>query len=382
MPSFVIDLKNAPDQRDVVHQAVEALSAGRIVALPTETVYGIAASALNSEAVQRLSSLKGRPPEKPFAFAIKSLEDALDYVPDMPPLARRLARRCWPGPMTLVLRHDHPDSVVHRLPAEVLQTTIPSGTIGLRVPAHETTLQVLRLLAGPIVLTSANLTDQTDCVDGAQVIEQLGEEIDLILDDGRSRFGQPSSVVQVTADNKIEMLRTGVIDETTLNQLSGFIAIIVCTGNTCRSPMGEAMLRKHIAEKIGCPIDELDQHGISIMSAGISAMSGGRAAAQAIEVMGQLGLDISGHSSQPVTDRLIKFADVVFAMTASHRDAILAHWPEAAPRTHLICRDGSDVYDPIGMSVDVYRSTAEQISDNLKQWVNEHDVSSFGKQDQ
>lgn len=382
MPSFVIDLKNAQDQRDVVHQAVEALSAGRIVALPTETVYGIAASALNSQAVQRMSKLKGRPPGKPFAFAIKSLEDALDYVPDMPSMARRLARRCWPGPMTLVLRHDHPDSVVHRLPAEVRETTIPSGTIGLRVPAHETTLQVLRLLAGPIVLTSANLSDQTDCVEGAQVIQQLGEEIDLILDDGRSRFGQASSVVKVNGNNNIEMLRTGVIDETTLKRLSGFIAIIVCTGNTCRSPMGEAMLKKHIAEKISCPIGELDKHGISVMSAGISAMSGGRAAAQAVEVMGQLGLDISGHASQPVTDRLIKFADVIFAMTASHRDAIVAHWPGAASRTHLICRDGSDVSDPIGMSVDVYRSTAEQISDNLKQWVNEHDVNSFGKQDQ
>ena len=119
MPSIVIDLKNVTDHRDVVHQSVEALASGKIVALPTETVYGIAASALNSEAVQRLAQIKGRDPSKPFAFAIKSYEDALDYVPKMSPLARRLARRCWPGPLTLVLPDNDSDSVIQRLPAEV-----------------------------------------------------------------------------------------------------------------------------------------------------------------------------------------------------------------------------------------------------------------------
>ncbi len=377
MRSFVIDLKNAEDHRDVVHQAVEALSSGKIVALPTETVYGIAASALDSKAVERLGKIKGRPPDKPFAFAIKSLEDALDYVPDIPNLARRLARRCWPGPMTLVLRDEHPDSVVQRLPSQVLSTTIPSGTIGLRVPAHDTTLQILRLLAGPIVLTSANISAQTECVDGVQVIKQLGDEIDLILNDGRSRYGQPSSVVKVTDDNKFEMLRAGVIDETTLNRLTGYIALVVCTGNTCRSPMGEAILRRLIAEKVGCPISELDKRGITVISAGISAMSGARAAPQAIEVTSQMGMDISGHSSQPVTDRLIRFADVVFTMTANHRSAVITQWPEAAARTHVICRDGSDVVDPIGMAVDVYRSTAKQIANNLKQWVDETEFTSY-----
>ena len=374
MPSVVLDLNRIEDTRDVVHQAVAAFSEGKIVALPTETVYGIAASALNAESVQRLCQMKGRQPGKPFAFAIKSYEDALDYVPDMSPLARRLARRCWPGPVTLVLPDSHPDSVLRRLPKEVFQTAVPSGTVGLRVPAHNITQQILRLLAGPIVLTSANLSNEADCVDAEQIVEQLGDSVDLVINDGKSRFAQPSSVVMVQSDS-IEVLRPGVIDEPTLERLSGFIAIVVCTGNTCRSPMGEMLLKQHVAQRLGCEVSELPDKNITIISAGIAAASGASAAGQAVEVMNDLGLDLSNHRSQPFTERLANFADLILTMTAGHRAAIINAFPQAATRTHLIRDDGQDVSDPIGLPVDVYRSTAEQISEHLKKWSDKTDFS-------
>jgi len=162
MTAVIIDLENEEDPRDVVHRAVEALSAGKIIAIPTETVYGLAASALHPKAVEKLFEIKGRSKENPLAFAVKSLDDALDYVPNMTSLARRVARRSWPGPVTLVLDANHPDSVIHRLDPLIHNATIPSGTVGLRVPAHETTLQIMRLCAGPIVLTSANLSGQPE----------------------------------------------------------------------------------------------------------------------------------------------------------------------------------------------------------------------------
>ncbi len=149
MSAAVIDLNNVEDQRDVVHRAVEALADGKLVVFPTETVYGIAASALHEDAVQRLLVAKGRPEDQPVTLAIKSPEDALDYVPRISPLGQRLARRCWPGPITLVLEDDHPDSVIRQLPASVQQVVCPAGTIGLRVPAHPVILSVLRLSAGP-----------------------------------------------------------------------------------------------------------------------------------------------------------------------------------------------------------------------------------------
>jgi protein-tyrosine phosphatase len=378
MSAFVIDLKNADDLRDVVHRAVAALASGQIVAVPTETVYGLAASALDPRAVVRLSEIKGRDPTKPFAFAIKSYEDALDYVPDLSPLGRRIARRCWPGPLTLVVDNDHRDSVVQRLPDEVRKVTIPNGTIGLRVPANEVVLQILRLLAGPIVLTSANYSEQEPAINGKQVVEALGSEIDLVLDDGPCRFGQASSVVKVDSDG-VKFLRVGVIDEKTLKRMTGFIALVVCTGNTCRSPMGEALLKKRFAEKLGCQIEELDDLGVTILSAGIAAMPGGRPSPQAIEVMQKFGIDISQHRSQPISHRLTQFADVILAMTKGHQDAIVTQWPDVASRTRTLSRNGADISDPIGMPIEIYEATARQIDENLAEWIKEFQLTIPGK---
>jgi len=376
MTAVILDLKSSEDTRDVVHRAVEALSAGKIVAIPTETVYGLAASALHPEAVQRLIEIKGRSADKPLAFSIKSADDALDYVPNMSSVARRIARRSWPGPITLVLDTDHPDSVIHRLDQSVREATIPQGTVGLRVPDHELTLQIMRLCAGPIVLTSANLSGDAPAIKGAEVKDKVGEHIDLILDDGPAKFGQPSSVVRIK-ENEVSVLRTGLVDEATIEKLTHFIVLVVCTGNTCRSPMGEGLLAQRIADRLGISVASLEEKGVTVMSAGIAAMPGAPAADQAIDIMRQVGVDISRHQSQPITGRLAKFADLILTMTNEHRQALISHWPMLETRVKTIRRDGGDIGDPIGRPVAVYRATAEQIDSQLAEWVPEFDLSRF-----
>src|SRR5262245_61997391 len=136
MPPVVIDLAKTEDFRDAVHRAVQALAEGKVVAFPTETVYGLAASALSEEGLRRLVEVKGRAAAHPFTLAIKSADEALDYVPNIGLVGRRLARRCWPGPVTLILDDNHPDSLLTRLPSSTRQMVCPQGTIGLRVPAH------------------------------------------------------------------------------------------------------------------------------------------------------------------------------------------------------------------------------------------------------
>ncbi len=370
----VIDFRSADDPRDVVHRAVQALAEGKLVAFPTETVYGLAASALSESAVARLTQIKDRQDGQAFTLAVKSAEDALDYVPALSNVAERLARRCWPGPITIVLKDEHPDSLIKQLPASIQAAVSPQGTIGMRVPAHQLLLAVLRLTAGPIVLTSANRPSQPDAMTAAEVVKSLGDDIDLVIDDGQAKFGQPSSVVRVDG-NRVEFLRAGVINEPTLKRLSSMMVLFVCTGNTCRSPMAEMMLQRRVADQLGCEISDLEDRGVMIMSAGIAAMMGGQAASEAVDVMRERNLDLSSHESQPLGDRLVRFADHIFTMTRGHREAILSQWPDAEPRIRLVCRDNRDVGDPIGGPPELYRRCADQIDEQLAAWMTELDFS-------
>lgn len=372
MSAVTIDLKKSEDVRDVVHRAVEALSAGKILALPTETVYGLAVSALHPGSVERLSAFKNRAAEKPFSVAVRGYEESLDYVPNMSQLGRRFAQRCWPGPVTLLLDGSHKDSVLNRLSPDVRRVVVPDGTVGLRVPAHELTLQILRLCAGPVILTSANREGMPPATDGCSIADDLGSGVDVVLNDGPTHFAAPSSIVQVT-DDQFNVLREGVVNRSAMQRVSGFFALVVCTGNTCRSPMAEGVFRQLLSERLGCAPDEIEQHGATVMSAGISASPGGAAASQAIEVMSDSGIDLRTHSSQPVTNQIINFADLVLTMTNGHRAAIVNRWPHLEKKTFAVRRDNGDISDPIGGPVELYRQCAEQIRENLVQWVEEID---------
>jgi tRNA threonylcarbamoyl adenosine modification protein (Sua5/YciO/YrdC/YwlC family) len=370
MAPLVIDVSSSDDPRDVVHRAVQALVEGKLVAFPTETVYVAAAAGLNANAVDRLVALRGRQLEGPATLVIRGTEEALDYAPQLPSLGLRLARRCWPGPITLEVEDAQPDSVVQRLPANVRQVVAPKKNIRLRVPAHELITGVSRLIAGPLVVLGARRNDQGNALSGSDVVQQLGSDVDVILDDGKCKFGQQSSIVRV-ADNSLQLVRPGVVSETHLKRLASFMVVLVCTGNTCRSPMAEVMLKKRLADKLGCPIDQLEDRGFLVMSAGLSAAPGGRSAAEAQSVMRERGLDLSMHESQPLGERIIRFADVIITMTRAHRDAIVSQIPEAAPRTFVLSRNRGDVSDPIGGPIEQYRRCAEQIDAYLESWADE-----------
>jgi tRNA threonylcarbamoyl adenosine modification protein (Sua5/YciO/YrdC/YwlC family) len=366
MPPIVIDLRQTDDTRDVVHRAVQCLAEGKLVVFPTETVYGLGASARSAEGVERIFAAKGRSAQAPLALAIKSAEEALDYVPQPGRLAERFARRCWPGPVTLVVDNKSEASLVKRLPATVQEAVSPSGSVGLRVPAHDIVLDVLGMLAGPIALTSANLSGQPDSTTAEEAIASLKHHVALVLNDGPCRYGQPSTVVRVTG-KEYNCLREGVVGKSALDRLSAMIMLLVCTGNTCRSPMGEMLLKKIVADKLGCPIDDLEQRGVIVASAGVAAVPGCAASIEAVEVLQERGLDISKHESQPLTDKLVRHADMIFTMTGGHKQAILRRWPEASNRTFTLREDGNDINDPIGGPKELYRACADEVERALAQ---------------
>jgi len=143
------------------------------------------------------------------------------------------------------------------------------------------------------------------------------------------------------------------------------MVLFVCTGKTCRSQMAEALFRQLVAERLGCARGEVEGRGVVIASAGLAAWGGGPASPAAQQVAEEHGGDLAGHESQPVTESLVRQADLILTMTAAHRDALVGQFPEAAGRTAMLAPDRRDVLDPIGGTLETYRRCAAQIAGHL-----------------
>jgi protein-tyrosine phosphatase len=363
MPTTVIDLRRTEDARDVVHRAVQALAEGRLVAFPTETDYVVAGSAREPHAAAALRAIAPQRDAEPrLTLALKSADEALDWAPRMTPLGRRIARRCWPGPVSMIVPDDHPESLVHRLPEPAKTALVGDGRLRLRVPGHPMLADCMRMLAGPVALAEPG--PETPAVTAADLLARAGQAVAMAIDDGRSRYAQPVSTIEI-GPRSFRVVRPGIVSEETLRRLASLMVLFVCTGNTCRSPMAEALFRRLVAERLGCRPEEIERHGVVVASAGISAWAGTRASAGAIDVMKEMGGDLGGHESQPLTEDLVRQADVILTMTAAHRAAILAQFPEAGGRLSMLSPDRHDVLDPIGGSLDIYRRCARQIYGHL-----------------
>lgn len=197
----------AATSADAIDRAAAALSAGNVIAIPTETVYGLAVLPVE-DALARLVAAKRRSADKGIALLVDSIDQvrAIAYVT---PAAARLAERFWPGPLTLVLRQrsDKP------LPALL---TGGRPTIGVRLPDHSIPRALARRL-GPIAASSANLSGEADAVTADQVAAKLGDVVSMIIDDGPVRGGVASTVVACLEADELTVLRQGAIPSAALD---------------------------------------------------------------------------------------------------------------------------------------------------------------------
>jgi tRNA threonylcarbamoyl adenosine modification protein (Sua5/YciO/YrdC/YwlC family) len=360
----VLDWQGTPDQRGVIERAVQALARGQLVAFPTDTVYVVAAHTLAAEAVEHLHQLRGAPEEEPLTLAVTSAGQARDWAPDMSPLGQRLARRCWPGPVTLVFAEHLERGLVSRLPAPVRRRICPQGALGLSVPGHDALWHALRLLPGPVALAGIPRNGSARATTAAQVVQAVGKDVTLVLDGGPSRDDLTASVVRIDG-NRWSVLHEGAVSAAELEQQTACVIVFVCTGNTCRSPMAEALCIRRLSERLGCKPEEMPQRGFLVLSAGLAAMTGERAAPEAAEIVKEMGGDLGSHSSRPLTAELVLQADYLFTMTQGHAAALSSRFARHGPRPRLLSPDGRDIADPIGGDAEVYRQCAQQILQHL-----------------
>jgi L-threonylcarbamoyladenylate synthase len=218
-----------------VRRAVALLRAGEVVALPTETVYGLAANALNPDAVARIYAVKGRPAHNPIICHVASQELARRCVADWPPLADPLIRAFWPGPLTMVLPR-----------AAIIPDLVTAGgpTVGVRWPSHPFMQAVIAACDFPLAAPSANLSNQLSPTNASHVHRQLAGRIPLIVDGGQAQVGIESTVLDLSVSPP-RLLRPGMIHEEALLAVTGQLNTGAEAG-ILRSP---GLLKKHYSPR-------------------------------------------------------------------------------------------------------------------------------------
>ena len=236
---------------DVAHAAA-LLRQGDVVAIPTETVYGLAGNALNEDSVTQIFKVKQRPSFDPLIVHIHSLSQLNDLVAEFPEQAKQLANAFWPGPLTLILPKKEiiPDLVTSGLPF-----------VGIRMPRHPLTRELLQILSFPLAAPSANPFTYVSPTTAQHVEDQLGDKIPYILDGGACEVGLESTIVSF-AESKPKVLRFGGISKERIEEIIGPVDEQISSSN----PVTPGQMDKHYATSkklqiVSTPRELMDCHG-------------------------------------------------------------------------------------------------------------------------
>lgn len=347
-------LKIDPDNLDIekIEYAAGVIRKGGIVAVPTETVYGLAVNQSDKKAVESLYVLKNRPQEKASAIHVCELRDLKKFDLQISKAAYKLMCLLWPGPLTVVLK------------------TADGSAVGFRCPDNKITRSIIRFADVPVVIPSANISGHMPSLNADEVAKEFNGKIDLIVDGGASRIGVSSTVIDATSSD-IKVLREGAVSSKQIDKLiNSKIILFVCTGNTCRSFMAEVIFN-HLALKMN--------KNIKALSCGTSATSGFTPSQDAIFVLEQIGLKTEGYKTKRLSAHLVDVADVVLTMDTYHKQQVIDLVPGAIDKTFLLKEYRSDsaktldtlvVNDPIGHPVQAYKECMHELKREIERIIN------------
>lgn len=199
----IIKVNNTEPEQSLITYAAERIRSGQVLGMPTDTFYGLAADPYNLRAVDRVYEIKTRGRHKPLSLLIESVEQAEDLADFLPDEFHELAKKFWPGPLTIIVK------AAPRLP---LKVTANTGNIAIRIPAAPIPLDVIKAAKVPITATSANLSGASECTTAEAVKEQMEDRVHIILDGGPSPRSVPSTIINLSErGSRWKLMREGAI---------------------------------------------------------------------------------------------------------------------------------------------------------------------------
>jgi len=203
LPAELLKVSAEAPEPSAMRYAADFITRGSVVGIPTDTFYGLAADPFNLAAVEEIYRVKGRPDTRALPILVNSIEQALVLARELPPTFLKLAKRFWPGALTLLVEASN------RIP---LKVTANTGRVALRWPNSRVACQLIELLESPITGTSANLSGFPACSSAEQLVEQLGERLPLVLDAGNTGAVLASTIAELRGDDW-RILREGTVTE-------------------------------------------------------------------------------------------------------------------------------------------------------------------------
>lgn len=330
-------------------KAATVLKGNGVVAMPTDTVYGLFSLPNSKHAVKKIYRIKGRPKTKPLVLMLSN-KNYLKKFLIFNDQYNLLIEKFLPGALT----------VVGKASSESPELLVQGDTLGIRIPAHDELLELLKTFEKGLASTSANVSGRQELITSDQVRQELGDTVDYIVE-GESYGKKPSTVISIAEETPV-ILRKGAIPILEIERVLGrevileehitFNVLIVCTGNTCRSPMAEWVLRKSLPA-------EFKSH-VAVRSAGTLETPGNSMAPLARETLIQIGIQPEQHQSKPVDTELMEWADLILCMEEIH----LGHVESRGFGQKAMLFDQLDheeIPDPIGSGPLMYERVRDRI---------------------